>query len=312
MGGNTFGTLFRITTFGESHGPALGVVIDGCPPGIPLAAEDFLPELARRRPGQSAVTTSRNEPDHPEILSGTFEGQTTGMPIAVIVRNVDQRPQEYVEWRHTPRPGHAEGVYTAKYGVHDWRGSGRASGRETVARVLAGVVARKVLPPTTQIIGHAVRIADITATTYDPAVIEQNPVRSADPVAARRMADCLLTLKAEGKSAGGIVAIRVEAPPKNLGEPVFDKLKADLAKAVVSIGSVMSVEFSGGIVAGISTGEPMRLQIGIKPTSTTGTAALEGRHDPCVVPRIIPVAEAMVAMVLVDHFLRQRALRGAE
>ncbi|MBI2345623.1 MAG: chorismate synthase [Deltaproteobacteria bacterium] len=311
MPGNTFGTLFRVTTFGESHGPALGAVIDGCPPDIPLSVDDFLPELARRRPGQNAITTARDEQDAPELISGVFEGKTTGMPIAVIVRNHDARPGDYAALRGTARPGHADAGYLAKYGVHDYRGGGRASGRETVARVIAA-------------------IGEIVAKRYDSSVIEQNPVRCADESAASRMVDYLQTLKAEGNSAGAIVEIRLESPPRGLGEPVFDKLKADLSKALLSIGSIYGFEFGvgfgaarmtgkdyvadeanfGGLQGGISTGAPIRIRIAVKPASTVGQAALAGRHDPCVAPRVIPVAEAMVAIVLADHYLRQRTLRG--
>ncbi|MBI4366164.1 MAG: chorismate synthase [Deltaproteobacteria bacterium] len=330
MTGNTFGTLFRVTSFGESHGPAVGVVIDGCPAGIALSVDDLQRELARRRPGQSEATSARNEPDLPEILSGLFEGKTTGMPIAVLVRNVDQRPAAYDALRAAPRPGHAAEGYLAKFGVHDHRGGGRAGGRETIARVIGGVAARKILPPAVRIVGHALAIGSIRAERYDPAEIEQNPVRCADARAAERMTLLLRRGRAEGNSLGGIVEVRVEEPPAGLGAPVFDKLKADLAKACMSIGAVMGFELGagfsaaamdgttfvahsehfGGMSGGISTGAPLVCRLAVKPTSTVGPAAREGRHDPCIVPRLIPVAEAMTAIVLADHYLRQRALHG--
>lgn len=324
---NTFGTLLRLTTFGESHGTALGAVVDGCPAGIPLSPEDFLPELARRRPGQSAVTTARHEADDPAILSGVFEGKTTGMPIAVVVQNTNQKPEAYEKLHTEFRAGHADAVFASKYGHRDHRGGGRQSGRETVARVIGGVIARKILPGATRIIGHTVQIGEVRAQTFDPSVIEQNPVRSADPVAAKEMEALILALKSQADSVGGLIEIRVKCPPKDLGEPVFDKLKATLAHAVMSIGAVTGVSYGagfltagmrgseyvehtdhfGGMLGGISTGEDLILHLSVKPASSIGAVAKEGRHDPCIVPRVIPVAEAMVALALADALLIQRS-----
>src|SRR5690606_30260583 len=219
MAANTFGELFAVTTFGESHGPALGVVVDGCPAGIALAVEDFLPELARRRPGQSAVTTARAESDAPEILSGVFEGRTTGMPIAVLVRNQGQRSSDYEHLREHWRPGHADETWARKFGHRDHRGGGRSSGRETVARVIAGVIARKLLPPETRIVAHAVRIGPHSARRFAPETIESNPLRCADPDVAPAMERYVLDLKAQGDSTGGEVELRIEKPPPLLGEP---------------------------------------------------------------------------------------------
>jgi chorismate synthase len=330
MASNSFGTALRITSFGESHGPALGVVVDGCPAGIPLAEADFLPELARRRPGQSAVTSARQEPDRPELLSGVFEGRTTGSPIAVLVRNVDARPQDYEALRAAPRPGHADQTWSAKYGHRDPRGGGRASGRETIARVLGGVVARRLLPPATRIVGHALQIGPFRAARYEPETIERNPVRCADPDVAARIVAHLEELRAQHDSTGGLVEIRVHAPPPNLGEPTFGKLKARLADAILSVGAVTGFAYgagfdvatmrgseyvadrgaAGGILGGISTGDDLRLLAGIKPASSVGAIAQHGRHDPCVVPRVIPVLEAMVALVLADLLLLDRMHRG--
>ncbi len=327
MSSNSFGHLLCITSFGESHGSALGVVIDGCPAGIPLEVEDFLPELKRRRPGQSAVTTARAEEDAPEILSGIFEGKTTGMPIAVIVRNSNQRSQDYEKMRTTMRAGHADQTYADKYGHRDHRGGGRSSGRETLARVIGGVIARKILPSKTQIMGHTVKIGPHEAVKFLPETIEKNPVRCADPTVAKKMEEYILGLKNEGNSTGGIIEIRVKNPPKNLGDPVFRKLKERLADAIMSIGAVTGFSYGagfktaemkgldyvanpenfGGILGGISTGDDLILHVSIKPASSVGAIAKEGRHDPCIVPRVIPVAEAMVALVLADCFLLHRA-----
>lgn len=328
MAGNSFGTLFRITTFGESHGLALGVIIDGCPPGIPLSEEDFLPELARRRPGQSKVTTARKEEDLPTILSGVFEGMTTGMPIAVTVMNTNQKPEAYEKLRIEFRVGHADATFASKYGHRDHRGGGRQSGRETVARVIAGVIARKLLPKETQILGHTVKIGPIEAQDFQPETIEKNPVRCADPSVAKKMEEFILQRKSEADSVGGLIEIRVKNPPKDLGDPVFEKLKSRLANAIMTIGAVTGFSYGagfktadmrgteyvknpenfGGLLGGISTGEDIILHISVKPASSIGEVAKEGRHDPCIVPRVIPVAEAMVALVLADCLLLQRSL----
>jgi len=329
LASNSFGTLFRITTFGESHGPALGVVMDGCPSGIELCEEDFLPELARRRPGQSEVTTARQESDTPRILSGVFEGKTTGMPICVVVFNEGQRSKDYERLRESFRPGHADETYAGKYGHRDHRGGGRASGRETVTRVIAGVVARKILPEEVRIIAHTKRIGSLEATEFLPETIEQNPMRCADPAVAKAMADYVLRLKAAHDSTGGLVAVSVQNTPKHLGEPVFEKLKAQLAQAILSVGAVTGFAYGagfdtatmrgleyigdranfGGILGGISTGEDLSLTVSIKPSTSVGDVAREGRHDPCIVPRVIPVLEAMVAIVLADAWLMQHGVR---
>ncbi|MEE9393474.1 MAG: chorismate synthase [Planctomycetota bacterium] len=326
MASNSFGTLFRFTSFGESHGVALGVVIDGCPAGIELRVEDFEPELARRRPGQSAVTTARQEADCPELISGVFDNRTTGMPIAVLVRNVNQRSADYDKLKNSPRPGHADETYESKYGHRDHRGGGRSSGRETVARVIAGVVARKLLPKECRIIGHAHQIGDLVATDFSPETIEQNLVRCADPVVAARMERYVIDLKKAGDSCGGLVKVQIENPPAGLGEPVFGKLKSRLADAVMSIGAVTGFSYGagfdavtmrgldyvadrkafGGILGGISTGETIELAVSIKPTSSVADVAKRGRHDPCIVPRVIPVIEAMVAATLADLVLLAR------
>lgn len=328
MASNSFGTILRMTSFGESHGPALGVVLDGVPAGIPLSTEDLLPELRRRRPGQSSVTTSRSEEDAPQILSGVFEDRTTGAPLAVLVENHGQRSADYAALRHAPRPGHADETYSAKYGHRDHRGGGRSSGRETLARVIAGVVARKILPAETRVVAHALQIGPHRALDFRPETIEDNPVRCADPEVARAMAAYLLDLKEAHDSTGGLVECRVTHPPANLGDPTFSKLKARLADAVMSIGAVTGFGYGagfdvagmtgrdyvadrahfGGILGGISTGETLRLVASIKPTSSFGDVAKAGRHDPCIVPRVVPVVEAMVAFALADALLMQRAL----
>lgn len=330
MASNTFGNLLRITTFGESHGTALGVVIDGCPADITLSEKDFLGDLARRRPGQSAVTTARKEADAPTILSGVFEGKTTGMPIAVTVQNTNQKPEAYEKLRSEYRIGHADATFASKYGHRDHRGGGRQSGRETVARVIAGVVAKKILPKNLRIIGHTVQIGSLEASAYKPETIEKNPMRCADPTVAKKMEAYVLKLKSEANSVGGLIEIRVKNPPKDLGDPVFGKLKSRLADALMTIGAVTGVSYGagfrtagmegkdyvknaenfGGMLGGISTGDDLILNISIKPASSIGHVAKEGRHDPCIVPRVIPVAEAMVALVLADCYLLQRAYRS--
>lgn len=358
MAGNSFGTHVRITTFGESHGPALGVVIDGVRPGMRIDVAAIQKELDRRRPGQSTLTTPRREPDRVELLSGVFEGKTTGMPICMIVRNTDQRPMAYEKIKAMFRPGHAGHTYLAKYGIVDYRGGGRSSGRETVARVAAGALAKSFLAARgITIIGHTVEVAGITARGFDESVIEQNPLRCADSHAAEEMASAIMRARDEGDSVGGIVEIRVRNMPVGLGEPVFDKLGADLAHALMSVGAVKGVEFgngfagarlrgsenndplyydasgrrvrsrtnnAGGMAGGISTGEELIMRIAVKPTSSirkmqdTTTVdgrpariSVQGRHDPCICPRIVPVAESMVALTLMDHFTRQRILRGS-
>ncbi|MFA5272963.1 MAG: chorismate synthase [Candidatus Peribacter sp.] len=327
MASNSFGDLFRITTFGESHGLALGVVIDGCPPRIPLSESDFIPELRRRRPGQSKITSARQEEDKPVILSGVFEGMTTGMPITVIVENQDARPQDYDLLRKAFRPGHADATYAKKYGHRDHRGGGRSSGRETVARVIAGVVARKVLPMDVRIIGHTIQVGPHRAEEFQPETIEQNMIRCADPQIAKEMESYVLKLKEEYNSTGGLIEVRVMHTPPSLGDPVFGKLKAKLAYAIMGIGAVTGFSYGegfrtaemkgvdyisnrkhfGGMLGGISTGEDLILHASVKPPTSLGEVAKHGRHDPCIVPRVIPVAEAMVALVLADCYLLQRS-----
>ncbi len=331
MASNSFGRVFSITSFGESHGAALGVVIDGCPSGIELTEGDFATELARRRPGQSDVTTARREPDAPRIVSGTFEGRTTGMPITVLVENQDARSSDYDALRAQVRPGHADETYAGKYGHRDHRGGGRSSGRETVARVIAGVVARKVLPRDVRIVGFAKRIGPHVARAFEPDQIERNAVRTADPNVAPAMERYVRELRENGDSTGGLVEIVVENPPAFLGDPAFAKIKARLADAILGVGAVTGFSFGagfdvvemrgseyvadrghfGGILGGITTGERMILHAAIKPSSSIGDVARAGRHDPCIVPRVIPVLEAMVAITLADAWLLARAYDGA-
>lgn len=356
MAGNSLGGLFRITTFGESHGRAIGAVIDGVRPGLPVNLDFIQKELDRRRPGQSAVTTSRQEADRLEILSGIFDGKTTGSPICMVIWNKDQRPAAYEKIKDMFRPGHAGYTYLAKFGVSDYRGGGRSSGRETASRVAAGGVAKWLLSKMgIQIVAYTKEAGGIRAKSIDFSSIEQNPLRCPDPVAAKAMERKILRMKKEGDSVGGIVEVVVRNAPAGLGEPVFDKLEADLGKALLSIGAVKGFEVgngfqaarlkgsenndpmyferrtrrirtrtnnAGGIAGGISNGEDIVVRIAVKPPSsirkeqetvtTTGKRAVisvEGRHDPCICPRVVPVAEAMVALTLFDHLTRQRLLR---
>ncbi|HEY1583405.1 MAG TPA: chorismate synthase [Chthoniobacterales bacterium] len=356
---SSFGHLFRITTFGESHGAGVGVVIDGCPPRISLGEADLQRELDRRRPGQSALVSQRQEEDRCEILSGVFEGKTLGTPIGILVRNDDARPEAYREMKEIFRPSHADFTYEAKYGVRNWQGGGRASARETISRVAAGAVARKVLIalyPAFEIIAYVSRVHEITAA-IDAAMttteaVEANAVRCPDENAARKMIAAIEQARGDGDSLGGIIECVVRSLPPGLGEPVFDKLEADLAKAMLSLpatkgfeigsgfaaagmkGSEHNDEFeirdgnvrtatnrSGGIQGGISNGENIIFRVAFKPTATisrsqkTVTTAMEattlaarGRHDPCVLPRAVPIVEAMAALVLCDHALRQRSI----
>jgi chorismate synthase len=357
MAGNTFGKHFRITTFGESYGKAIGVVIDGVRPGLPIDTTYIQRELDRRRPGQSKVTTARSETDQVEILSGVFEGKTTGTPICMVVWNKDQRPEAYEKIKNVFRPGHAGYTYLAKYGVSDYRGGGRSSGRETAARVAAGAFAKSLLEKRgVRIHAYTKEIGGIKAKTIDFKQIEKNPLRCPDPLAAKRMERLVLRMKKEGDSVGGIVEVVVKNPPAGLGEPVFDKLEADLAKALMSIGAIKGCEVgngfaaarlrgsanndpmyydkrrkrvrtrtnnAGGIAGGISNGEDIVLRIAVKPASSiakvqetvtvkgkSAKISVEGRHDPCICPRVVPVAESMVALVLLDHLRRQEMLEG--
>jgi chorismate synthase len=346
-----FGKLLTITTFGESHGPAVGVILDGCPPGIPLDAAAVQRDLDRRRPGQSAVTTQRREPDTVELLSGVFEGVTTGATIAMVVRSLDARSQDYAALKDLFRPGHADYTYVAKYGVRDYRGSGRSSGRETVGRVAAGAVARRILEREgARVQAYTVQVGNCVARGRDLSRAEENAVRCPDPEAAAEMEGAILAAREAGDSLGGVVEILAAGVPAGLGDPVMDKLDATLAHGLMSIGAVKGFEVgegfasaalrgsemndrmtpegfatnhAGGILGGISTGQPILLRIAVKPPSSialpqrtvdrSGTErdfAVTGRHDPCLCPRVVPVAEAMTCLVLADALLRQRAIEG--
>ena len=371
MAGNSFGSLFRVTTFGESHGPAVGVVIDGCPPRLPLVVEEIQRELDRRRPGQSAITTQRREPDQVEILSGMHEGMTTGTPLAMLVRNQDMRSGDYDEMKTKFRPSHADYTYKAKYGIRSWQGGGRASARETVGRVAAGAVARQLLATVggggagagggarpVDIVAWVERVADIEATVDPDTVtrdaVDANIVRCPEAATAERMIERIDGARKAGDSLGGVVAAVARGVPPGLGEPVFDKLEADLAKAMLSLPAAKGFEIgsgfagtlltgsqhndpfydaggrvrtrsnrSGGVQGGISNGEDIFVRVAFKPTATIlreqqtvdedghdTTIKARGRHDPCVLPRAIPIVEAMLALVLADHFLRQRGQCG--
>jgi chorismate synthase len=344
-----FGKFLTITTFGESHGPAVGVILDGCPPGIAIDEAAVQRDLDRRRPGQSAVTTQRQEPDRVEILSGVFEGITTGASIAMMVRSVDARPKDYSALKDVFRPGHADVTYWRKYGVRDHRGSGRSSGRETVARVAAGAVARRILEREgCRVAACTVQVGDVTAKERDLDAAERNPVRCPDAAAAADMERAILEARESGDSLGGVVEILATGVPAGLGDPVMDKLEASLAWGLLSIGAVKGFEIgegfsaarlrgsemndpmtargfasnhAGGILGGISTGEPIVVRIAVKPPSSIAKPqrtvdvegrerdlAVEGRHDPCLCPRVVPVAEAMTCLVLADALIRQRAI----
>jgi chorismate synthase len=357
MPGNSFGQLFRVTTAGESHGPANVVIIDGVPPGLPLNEEDFLHDLARRRPGQSKITTQRKEADLPEIIAGVFEGQTTGTSIAILFRNQDQRSKDYDDIKDKYRPGHADFTFDQKYGLRDYRGGGRSSARETVARVAAGVVAKKILASAgVRIVGYVKQVGDIIADIPDPALVtleqvESNIVRCPDPVAAERMIALIDEVRLDQDSIGGVSELVAVGVPAGLGEPVFDKLKADLGKAILSLPAVLAFEYGagfavarargsanndifssadgrivtdsnrhGGMLGGISSGMPIVCRAAVKPTSSLSRTQptvtrdgkpteirTRGRHDPCLLPRFVPMGEAMMAIVLADHWLRQRA-----
>ena len=361
MPGNSFGQLFRITTAGESHGPGNVVIIDGVPSGLALDESDLLPDLRRRRPGQSKLTTQRDEPDQPEIVSGVFEGRTTGTSIAILFRNTDQRSRDYSDIKDKYRPGHADYTFDAKYGFRDYRGGGRSSARETVARVAAGAVAKKLLAGHgIRIIGYVKQVGDIDAEIADPATVtleqvEANLVRCPDPDAAERMEALIDTVRKEQDSIGGVSELVATGVPAGLGEPVFDKMKADLAKGLLSLPAVMGFEYGagfaaarcrgsenndpfiateqgistagnrhGGMLGGITSGMPIVCRVAIKPTSSLSRPqptvtrsgepteiATKGRHDPCLLPRFVPMGEAMLALVLADHWLRWQAQRNA-
>ncbi len=366
MAGNSFGQSFRITTAGESHGPGNVVIIDGVPPGIPLSVEDLQVDLNRRRPGQSKIVTQRNEPDEPEILSGVFEGLTTGTSLAILIRNQDQRSKDYGNIKDFYRPGHADHSFDAKYGLRDYRGGGRSSARETSVRVAAGVVAKKLIRQAFggEVVGYVSQVGDVIAEIADPAQVtlqqvetlpngEPNIIRCPDYEAAQRMVALIDECRKDQDSIGGVASVAATGVPAGLGEPVFDKIKADLAKALFSIPAVLGVEYGigfgcatmrgsqnndaftsrtnadggtqietktnrhGGMLGGITSGMPIVLRAAVKPTSSLSREqetvdregrptiiATKGRHDPCLLPRFVPVAEAMVAIVLADHWLR--------
>ena len=380
MSGNTFGTIFRVTTWGESHGPAVGVTIDGCPSMLPVSVGDIQKDLDRRRPGQSDISTPRKESDTVTILSGVFEGKTTGTPISMVVWNRDVDSSPYEALMDTPRPGHADYPYWVKYGIRDYRGGGRASARETIGRVAAGAIAKKVLADRgIDLLAHVVELGGIRARRAQVLVqaqsqsqsraqtqeqvrmqlsalrdeVERTPLRCADLDAAEQMQRLVQSVREEGDSIGGIVEIIATNVPAGTGEPVFDKLDADLAKALMGIGAVKGVEIgagfgcatmrgsemndsfelseadgqviqetndAGGILGGLATGAPIICRIAVKPTPsiaipqktinlmtmTETEITIKGRHDPTIPPRIVPVAEAMVAIVLADHLLRDR------
>jgi chorismate synthase len=367
MSGNSFGQAFRITTAGESHGPGNVVIVDGCPPGIALSVEDLRLDLARRRPGQSHIVTQRQETDEPEILSGVFEGRTTGTSIAILVRNEDQKSKDYSDIKDKYRPGHADYTYDQKYGFRDYRGGGRSSARETVSRVAAGVIAKKLIAEAFggKVIGYVTQVGGVSAEISDPAsvTLEQverlpdgspNIVRCPVPERAAEMVRLIEEMRKAQDSVGGVSEIVATGVPAGLGEPVFDKLKADLAKALFSLPAVVGVEYGagfkvaamrgsehndlfsaaggtvrtlsnhhGGMLGGISSGMPIVVRAAVKPTSSlpleqstvtqqgeATTIRTKGRHDPCLLPRFVPIGEAMVAIVLADHYLRQRGQRG--
>ncbi|MCC7421597.1 MAG: chorismate synthase [Planctomycetaceae bacterium] len=365
MAGNSFGQAFRITTAGESHGPGNVVIIDGVPPGLPLTVDDLMVDLNRRRPGQSSIVTQRDESDTPEILSGVFEGRTTGTSLAILIRNQDQRSKDYSDIKDKYRPGHADYSFDAKYGFRDYRGGGRSSARETTVRVAAGVVAKRLIAEAFggRVVGYVTQVGSIRATISDPAAVtleqveklpngEPNIVRCPDATVAARMVELIESMRKQGDSIGGVGEIVATGIPAGLGEPVFDKIKADLAKALFSLPAVLGVEYGigfgcatlrgsenndvftatasgdkpristtsnrhGGMLGGITSGMPIVLRAAVKPTSSLPmeqstvtssgeptTIRTKGRHDPCLLPRFVPMAEAMVAIVIADHWLR--------
>ena len=359
MAGNSFGKVFRITTWGESHGPALGVVIDGCPSGLTLKTGDIQKELDRRKPGQSDLTSPRKESDQVEILSGIFENKTTGTPISLMIRNADQKSKDYDKNTEKYRPSHADFTYDIKYGLRDHRGGGRASARETAGRVAAGAVARKILKQNakTEILAYVKQIYKIEAKVRPEKItateIESNPVRCPDKAAAKKMTALIEKVKKSGDSVGGIIECVVRNVPAGLGSPVFDKLEARLAQAMLSLPAVKGFEIgsgfkailmkgsehndclrkkgkrivtesnhAGGIVGGITNGMDIIFRVAFKPTATIfkeqktvtkkgeeTSLQMSGRHDPCVLPRAVPIVEAMTALVLADEYLIQKSVR---
>ena len=352
MSGNSIGKLFTVTSFGESHGPALGCIVDGCPPGLELTAPDMQRDLDRRKPGQSRYTTQRREQDSVRILSGVFEGRTTGAPIGLLIENTDQRPRDYSKIKDLFRPSHADYSYNKKYGFRDYRGGGRSSARETAMRVAAGAIAKKYLAEQcgVSVRGYLSQLGPIQVEKVDYDEIENNPFFCPDADKVAEMEEYMVALREQGNSIGARICVAASGVPAGLGEPVFDRLDADLAKALMSINAVKGVEIgagfasvaqkgsehrdeitpegflgnnAGGILGGISTGQDVLAQIALKPTSSiripgrtitvTGEPAevvTTGRHDPCVGIRATPIAEAMMAIVLMDHLLRDRAQCG--
>jgi chorismate synthase len=356
MPGNTFGQLFRLITWGESHGAAVGCTVDGCPAGLVISQEEIQEQLNRRRVGQSRVSSARQERDQIEILSGIFEGRTTGTPISMLVRNTDAKPGHYENIKDLYRPGHADYTWDAKYGFRDWRGGGRASARETIGRVAGGAVARRLLHSVgTHIVAYTLALGDLQARVLDEDEIERNIMRCPDAEVAAQMIERVEEARRSRDSLGGIVEVRARGVPAGLGEPVFDKLQADIGKAMFSIPAIKGLEIGegfgvaqlrgsqnndpfvaredgrigtvsnrhGGILGGISTGEEIVLRLAAKPPASIAreqqtvdregnptTIEVHGRHDPTVLPRLVPVAEAMLALVLADHLLRQRMARA--
>jgi chorismate synthase len=352
MSGNTFGKLFTVTSFGESHGPALGCIIDGCPPGLALSEADLQRDLDRRKPGTSRHTTQRREPDEVRILSGVFEGRTTGTPIGLLIENTDQRSKDYGRIARQFRPAHADYTYWHKYGIRDYRGGGRSSARETAMRVAAGAVARKFLAERLgiRIRGYLAQLGPIRAETLDWDQVDRNPFFCPDPDKVPELEAYMDALRKEGDSIGARINVVAEGVPPGLGEPIFDRLDADLAHALMSINAVKGVEIgagfacveqkgtehrdemtpegflsnnAGGVLGGISSGQPIVASIALKPTSSLRLPGRSidvegnpvevittGRHDPCVGIRATPIAEAMMAIVLMDHYLRHRAQNG--
>ena len=357
--GNSFGQLFRVTTFGESHGGGIGVVIDGCPPRIEISEAEIQRDLDRRRPGQSKLTTQRKEEDRCELLSGVFEGRTLGTPIAILVRNKDARPEDYSEIARKFRPSHADYTYEAKYGIRNWQGGGRASARETIGRVAAGAIAKETLSALYadfELVAYVMQIHEVTAkidrSTVTMNDVEKNVVRCPDAAAAKKMISLVEQIRDAGDSVGGVIECVARGIPPGLGEPVFEKLEADLAKAILSIPAAKGFEIgsgfaatrmrgsqhndafetragrirtttnnSGGVQGGISNGEDIYFRVAFKPPATIALEqktvttlneetelAARGRHDPCVLPRAVPIVEAMAALVLCDHALRHNAI----
>ena len=349
MSGNSFGKSFVVTTFGESHGVALGAIVDGCPPGMALSEADIQTDLDRRRPGRNKHTTQRNEPDRVRILSGVFEGRTTGTPIGLLIENTDQRSRDYGEIKDKFRPGHADYTYYRKYGIRDYRGGGRASARETAMRVAAGAIARKYLSESAgiEIHGYVSQLGPIELAATDLTIVDDNPFFCADPGKLAELEAFMNELRESGDSIGARISVIATGLPVGLGEPVFDKLEASLAHGLMSINAVKGVEIgagfaavsqrgsehrdelsaagfskndAGGTLGGISSGQDLLVSIALKPTSSITTPGktidtsgeeteivTRGRHDPCVGLRAAPIAEAMVALVLMDHYLRHRA-----